>query len=149
MSYVCVGMYACAMVRMWSSENNFQSQVSASTMQILGTKPGSLGVVAAKQALYCLRHRPCERPFNSQHLMCHFPKPLPSHPCSRSLTPSRPPLAFLLQGSSGFCCPTERQTLEQWFSNVVMTHTGVTYQLSCISDIYIMIHNSSKVTYMK
>ena len=29
------------------------------------------------------------------------------------------------------------------------TFTGVTYQTFCISDIYIMIHNSSKIIVMK
>jgi hypothetical protein len=32
---------------------------------------------------------------------------------------------------------------------VVMTPAGVTDQMSCISDIYITIHNTTKVTVMK
>ena len=32
---------------------------------------------------------------------------------------------------------------------LVVTPLGVTYQISCISDIYITIHNSSKITVMK
>ena len=31
----------------------------------------------------------------------------------------------------------------------VATPLGITYQISCTSDIYIMIHNSSKVRVMK
>jgi hypothetical protein len=54
------------------------------------------------------------------------------------------------------------QGLEQWLSSCGPQHfggggeeaasdlfTGVPYQLSCISDIHVMIHNRSKITVMK
>jgi hypothetical protein len=46
-------------------------------------------------------------------------------------------------------------TLNQWFSvgldplRLNSPFTGVTYQISGISDIYITIHNSSNITVMK
>ena len=42
--------------------------------------------------------------------------------------------------------------LKLWVMTPVELHdilTGVPYQISCISDIYIMIHNSNKITVMK
>ena len=51
------------------------------------------------------------------------------------------------------------QALDQWFSTTNLwlrllwgpkdSLTGATYETSCISDIYIMIHNSSKIAVMK
>ena len=40
-------------------------------------------------------------------------------------------------------------TLNHLFSNWVGTPSRVTYQISCISDIYITVHNISKITVIK
>ena len=47
--------------------------------------------------------------------------------------------------------PLEKLThsLNQWFSTRGLNPIGVVYQISCISDIYVMICNSSEITAAK